>query len=73
MRTVVLPGHELWSGTVAVPDDPALGELRIVVREFEHYHADPEVGRTDTDHLHDAETEGPLLDRVVYADIVQLP
>jgi hypothetical protein len=69
----VIPGHELWSGVVPVPSDPALGRLRIVVREFEHYRADPEVGRIDTDHLHDPEIDGPFLDRIVYADIVELP
>lgn len=69
----ILPGHELWSGSVSVPDDASLGPLRIVVREFEHYRADPEVGRFDTDHLHDPEIYGPFLDRIVYADIVELP
>ena len=69
----VLPGYELWSGSVSVPADPSLGPLRIVVREFEHYRADPEVGRIDTDHLHDPEIVGPFLDRIVYADIVELP
>ena len=68
-----LPGHELWSGSVSVPDDPALGRLRIVVREFEHYYADPEVGKIDQDHVHDPEIDGPFLDRIVYADIVELP
>jgi hypothetical protein len=69
----VLPGHELWSGGVPIPDDPSLGTLRIVVREFEHYRADADVGRIDTDHAHDPEIEGPFLDRIVYADIVELP
>jgi len=69
----VLPGYELWSGAVKLPDDPSLGPLRIVVREFEHYRADPEVGRLDDDWRHDPHIVGPYLDRVVYADIVPLP
>lgn len=69
----VLPGYELWSGGVTIPDDPPLGRLRIVVREFEHYRADEEVGRYDTDLLHDPHISGPFLDRIVYADIVELP
>lgn len=69
----VLPGHELWSGTGQLPDDPSLGPLRLVVREFEHYRADPEVGRIDDDHPHDPHISGPFLDRIVYADIVELP
>jgi hypothetical protein len=68
----VLPGYELWSGAVPLPDDPALGRLRIVVREFEHFRADPEVGRLDRDR-HDPVIDGPYLDRIVYADIVELP
>lgn len=69
----VLPGYELWSGSVTIPDDPALGRLRLVVREFEHYRADPDVGRLDTDLFHDPHIDGPFLDRIVYADIVELP
>lgn len=68
----VLPGHELWSGSVPVPDDPSLGRLRIAVREFEHYSADPEVGKIDRDR-HDPVIDGPYLDRIVYADVVELP
>lgn len=69
----VLPGYELWSGSIIIPADPSLGPLRLMVREFEHYRADPEVGRLDTDHLHDPHIGGPFLDRIVYADIVELP
>ncbi|MDP9440616.1 MAG: hypothetical protein M3P34_00215, partial [Actinomycetota bacterium] len=70
---VAIPGYELWSGPVPLPDPRAnLGPLRLVVREFEHYTADDDVGRLDTN-KEDPHITGRYLDRVVYADIVELP
>ncbi|CAA9215086.1 MAG: hypothetical protein AVDCRST_MAG76-320 [uncultured Acidimicrobiales bacterium] len=70
---ITLQGYELWSGAVELPpDQAALGPLRLVVREYEHFAADDDTGRLDTDerepHIH-----GLFADRVVYADIVELP
>ena len=46
---VAIPGYELGSGPVQLPDRrPKLSPLRLVVREYEHYPADDDVGRLDT-------------------------
>ena len=68
-----IAGYVLWSGPMALPaNHGALGPLRLVVREFEHYEADDDIGNLDTD-KEDPHILGRYRDRVVYADIVSLP
>ena len=38
---LVLPVPPLWEGTVRLPHQRAAGQLRVVIREFEHLMADP--------------------------------
>lgn len=73
LPVMALPGYLMWSGPMEVPASSALrGRVRLVVREYEHYAADDDVGRFDTD-KRDPQIVGRYLDRVVYADIVDLP
>lgn len=67
---VLLDGYELWSGSVRLPAPRGAG-LRVTVTEWEHYAADPDVGKVDRDRQRPA-IRGPYLDRVVYAERVEL-
>ncbi|MFN2587211.1 MAG: hypothetical protein ABR613_03690 [Actinomycetota bacterium] len=67
----LLRGYETWSGSITVPEG-VRGKVRLLVCEFEHFAADPEVGKLDRDEIA-PKIDGPYLDRVVYADTVELP
>lgn len=67
----LLSGYETWSGSITVPEG-VRGKVRLLVCEFEHFAADPEVGKLDRDEI-EPKIDGPYLDRIVYADTVELP
>lgn len=72
LPAALLRGYETWSGSIVVPEGVS-GKARLLVCEFEHFVADPEVGKLDRDEI-DPKIEGPYLDRIVYADAtVELP
>jgi hypothetical protein len=72
LPTFLLEGYETWSGSITIPDDAGAGPFRILVCEFETFRADEEVGKVDVDRAEPV-VDGPYLDRIVYADIVELP
>ncbi len=71
LPVVLLDGYELWSGRVRLPGRRGARPLRLTVREWEHYQADPDVGKLDRDRQPPT-IRGPYLDRVVFAEQVEL-
>jgi hypothetical protein len=64
---LVLPGHRMWSGSIAVPVARAGQRLRLVVREVEVLRSDREAVGS-----HDPERSSPAARRIVYLETIEL-